>query len=124
MAAADQREEAAYAAVLAELRSGVRDEPLMAKAYAEADGDDRKAQASYLRWRAAKLLQAAERQQRRQWTPPPPRPWYRPRWTPRSWSHPRAYDFLVIAAVAAALFLFNHDVHRAVMLGIRSLGWR
>ena len=120
----NRREEAAYAAVLAELRNGVRDEPLMARAYAEADGDNNKAQASYLRWRAAKLLQAAELERRSQWSntaPPPPRR----RWAPRrSWSHPRAYDFLVIAAVAVALFLFNSDVHRAVVLGLRSLGWR
>ncbi len=122
-----RREEAAYAAVLAELRNGVRDEPLMAKAYAEANGDDNKARASYLRWRAAKLLDAAEREHRRQWAPPQPTPprGLRTRWIPRrSWSHPRAYDFLVIAAVAVALFLFNSDVHRAVVLAARSLGWR
>lgn len=125
MVSRSRREEAAYAAVLAELRSGVRDEPLMAKAYAEAEGDENKAQASYLRWRAAKLLQAAEQQQRQWQTQPTSRPWYRPRWAPhRSWSHPRAYDFLVIAAVAVALFLFNSDVHRAVVLAVRSLGWR
>jgi hypothetical protein len=128
MAATDHRhEEAAYAAVLAELRNGVRDEPLMAKAYAEANGDDNKARARYLRWRAAKLLEAAERERQRDWNPPQasaPRP-SRRRWTARrSWSHPRAYDFLVIAAVAVPLFLFNGDVHRAVVLAARSLGWR
>jgi len=128
MASQSRREEAAYAAVLAELRNGVRDEPLMAKAYAEANGDDNRARANYLRWRAAKLLQAAEQeQQRREWStrPPPPPRWVRPRWQPRlSWSHPRAYDWLVIAAVGLALFLFNGDVHRAVLLGMRSVGWR
>ncbi|MBV8062366.1 MAG: hypothetical protein JOY51_02175 [Nevskia sp.] len=122
----DHREEAAYAAVLAELRNGVRDEPLMAKAYAEANGDDNQARARYLRWRAAKLLQAAEREHRREWVPAaPPARRNRQRWMPRrSWSHARAYDLLLIAAVGVALFLFNGDVHRAVLHAVKGLGWR
>ncbi len=122
----ESRDEAAYAAVLAELRNGVRDEPLMAKAYAEAEGDENKARALYLRWRSAKLMKSAERERRRdfddaarlaQWRRPIRRP-------NRSWSHPRAYDFLLLVAIFVGLFLFNKDVRHAVVHLVQSFGGR
>lgn len=119
----DRTEEAAYAAVLEELRNGVRDEPLMAKAYAEAEGDDNKARARYLRYRSAKLLQAMRKESAPGNGSSPPAWWRngagRPR---RSWSRPRSYDVLLILGLLLVLFLFNSDVHRAVLRLLRSLG--
>jgi hypothetical protein len=110
-------DEAAYAAVLAELKNGVRDEPLMAKAYAEAEGDENKARALYLRWRSAKLMRPVERERRRDFDDAArlAQQLKRTRKPNRSWSHPRAYDFLLLAAVFVGLFLFNRDVHNAVV---------
>lgn len=106
-------DEAAYAAVLEELKNGVRDEPLMAKAFAEAEGNDNKARALYMRWRSAKLM--AIQAPRRQVfdgnaRPPPPFPW-----PGHSRRKPRSYDFLLVLLALLLLFLFNHDVHYAVM---------
>jgi hypothetical protein len=108
-------DEVAYAAVLEELRRGVRDEPLMAKAYAEAEGDENRARALYLRWRAAKLRPPPSQ------SPPgsgPPGGWRRTPWARRSlrsWSTPRAYDLLLVLAALLALFLFNSDFHNGVL---------
>ena len=119
------RDEAGYAAVLAELKSGVRDEPLMAKAFAEAEGDDNKARALYLRWRSARLLELQERERRQaysdsarmtQWS----RPARRPR---RSWSHPRPYDFLLVVALLIGLYYFSPEFHGAVLHLVHSAGW-
>ena len=120
------RDEAAYAAVLAELKNGVRDEPLMAKAFAEAEGDDNKARALYMRLRSAKLMEAQERE-RRQASAEAGRmaPWSRP--APRrgrSWSHPRPYDFLLVAAVLAGLFYVDKDFHALALRMAQSVGWR
>jgi len=119
----DSADEAAYAAVLAELRSGVRDEPLMAKAYAEAEGDDNRARALYLRWRSAKLMRPAAPQHRPGFSDPTRllrlRQWARrPR---RSWSHPRPYDGLLVIAVLLGLFLLDRDFHNVVVHLLRSL---
>ncbi len=119
------RDEAAYAAVLAELKNGVRDEPLMAKAFAEAEGDDNKARALYLRWRSARLLELQERERRQaysesarmtQWSKPARRP-------RRSWSHPRPYDFLLVVALLIGLFYFSRDFHDAVLHLAHGAGW-
>lgn len=119
------RDEAAYAAVLAELKNGVRDEPLMAKAFAEAEGDDNKARALYLRWRSAKLLEFQDRERRRAFSESAgPAQWTRPARRPRrSWSHPRPYDFLLVVAVLIGLFYFSRDFHNAVLHLAHSAGW-
>ena len=119
-------DEAAYAAVLAELRNGIRDEPLMAKAYAEAEGDENRARALYLRWRSAKLMKPVERERRRDFDDAArlAQQLKRIRKPNHSWSHPRAYDFLLVVAVLVGLFLFNRDVHSAVVHAVRSFGWR
>lgn len=118
----ESQDEAAYAAVLAELRNGIRDEPLMAKAYAEAEGDENKARAYYLRRRSAKLLESATKERKRalnnaawvaQWRKLGRKPY-------RSWSHPRSYDYVLIVLAFVALFLFNKDVHGAVVHLARS----
>ena len=124
-ATSSSNEEAAYAAVLAELRNGVRDEPLMAKAYAEAEGEENKARALYMRWRSAKLMEAQARERRQafneaaQAAPPP----IMPRRRYRSWSKPRSYDFLLVILALVLLFLFNGDVHRLVIQLLHRLGW-
>lgn len=123
-ATSSNNEEAAYAAVLAELRNGVRDEPLMAKAYAEAEGNENKARALYMRWRSAKLLDTVARERRQAFSeatraaaPIMPRRRY------RSWSKPRSYDFLLVLLALLLLFLFNGDVHRLGMRLLHALGW-
>jgi len=119
----DSADEAAYAAVLAELRSGIRDEPLMAKAYAEAEGDDNRARALYLRWRSAKLMRPPAPQRTPGFNDPASllrlRQWARR--PHRSWSHPRSYDGLLVIAVLIGLFLFDRDFHDAVLHLLRSL---
>ena len=118
------RDEAAYAAVLEELKNGVRDEPLMAKAFAEAEGDENKARALYMRLRSAKLMESQERERRQasaeagcmaQWRRPAPSP-------RRSWSHPRSYDFLLVAAVLVGLFYVDGDFHALVLRMAHSAG--
>lgn len=117
-------DEAAYAAVLEELKNGVRDEPLMAKAFAEAEGNENKARALYMRWRSAKLMAAAVRERRQAFdegarvAPVYPRP----RKAARSWASPRYSDFLLILLALVLLFLFNRDVHHAVISLLRALG--
>ncbi|MDB5976606.1 MAG: hypothetical protein JWR07_3366 [Nevskia sp.] len=117
-------DEAAYAAVLEELKNGVRDEPLMAKAFAEAEGNDNKARALYMRWRSAKLIAVAVRERRQAFdegaraAPVYPRP----RKAARSWSSPRSSDFLLVLLALLLLFLFNRDVHHAVMSLLHALG--
>ena len=117
-------DEAAYAAVLEELRNGVRDEPLMAKAYAEAEGDENKARALYMRWRSAKLMESLRRGRRREYQQAaPPARWTRPAASRnRSWSKPRPYDFLLVIGLLLLLYLFNSDFHRAVLHLLRRLG--
>jgi hypothetical protein len=119
------RDEAAYAAVLAELKNGVRDEPLMAKAFAEAEGDDNKARALYLRWRSAKLLDLQERERRQAFSESAgPSRWRTPARRPRrSWSHPRSYDFLLVIALLIGLFYFSRDFHNAVLHLAHGAGW-
>ena len=124
-ATSSNNEEAAYAAVLAELRNGVRDEPLMAKAYAEAEGEENKARALYMRWRSAKLMDTVARERRQAFNEaaraaPPP---IVPRRRYRSWSKPRSYDFLLVILALVLLFLFNGDVHRLVIQLLHRVGW-
>ena len=117
-------DEAAYAAVLEELKNGVRDEPLMAKAFAEAEGNDNKARALYMRWRSAKLMAVAVRERRQAYdegaraAPVYPRP----RKAARSWSSPRSSDLFLVLLALVLLFLFNGDVHHAVMRLLHGLG--
>ncbi len=120
------RDEAAYAAVLAELKNGVRDEPRLMGcwAFAEAEGNDNKARALYLRWRSAKLLELQDRERGRAFKDSAgPSRWRTPARRPRrSWSHPRSYDFLLVIAVLIGLFYFSRDFHNAVLHLAHSAG--